>query len=180
MHVMEAACWNLLQIDFLSPHSLPSLYTKTMLSLCAMASFAESGDQHMPRTTYVFDPFGSAGLVENLSRRSPFSSHKCTTRSVVTMASRRLLADQQMPVTLAMLSCGAWIVFKWRSCMATAAPSEDRHGRCDGGVLWGSHVRWAHGPCERTEHTAFARLPRRAPWPRNADAPIHRYGEGVR
>ena len=25
MHVIEDACWNLLQIDFLSPHSWPSL-----------------------------------------------------------------------------------------------------------------------------------------------------------
>ena len=32
----------------------------------------------------------------------PFSSQRCTTRSVVTIARRRLLADQQMPVTFAM------------------------------------------------------------------------------
>ena len=112
MHVIDEPCWNLLQIDFLSPQSLPSLYTKTMLSLCATASFDESGDQAMPRTTYVLAPLGSAGLVENLSRRSPRSSHRCTTRSVVTMANFLLLADQQMPVTFAMPSWGAWIVFR--------------------------------------------------------------------
>ena len=50
-HVTDDACWNLLQIDFLSPHSVPSLYTKTMLSDCAIASFDESGDHAIPRTT---------------------------------------------------------------------------------------------------------------------------------
>jgi hypothetical protein len=83
-----------------------------MLSDWATASFEQSGDQAIPLTTYDFEPFGSAGLVENLSRRSPFSSHKCTTRSVVTMASRRLLEDQEMAVTLAIVSCGAYTVFR--------------------------------------------------------------------
>ena len=105
-------CGNLLQIDFLSPHSAPSLYTNTILSLCAIASLHESGDQAIPRTMYVFGPFASPGFVENLSRRSPFSSQRWTTRSVVTIASRRLLADQHMAVTLAIPSWGAWIVFR--------------------------------------------------------------------
>jgi hypothetical protein len=50
MEVTGDACWNLLQMLFLSPHSEPSLYTKAMLSLCAMASFVLSGDHAMPRT----------------------------------------------------------------------------------------------------------------------------------
>ena len=149
MHVMEEPCWNLLQIDFLSPHSAPSLYTNTILSLCATASFDESGDQAIPRTTYVFVPLASAGFVENLSRRSPRSSHRCTTRSVVTIASRRLLADQQMPVTFAMPSCGAWMVLRCRlRKRAVSGRSEPEGGsggcghrgcNCDQGVQLHEH-----------------------------------------
>ena len=68
--VIGEACKNLLQIDFLSPHSNPSLYTKTMLSLWAMASLEESGEKCMALTTYVLGPL-SAGFVENLSTGSP-------------------------------------------------------------------------------------------------------------
>ena len=89
------------------PLSLLTLYTNTILSDCATASLEQSGDQAMPRTTYVLAALASAGLVENLSLRSPFSSQRWTTLSVVTIASRRLLDDQQMEVTLAMVSCGA-------------------------------------------------------------------------
>ena len=77
-----------MQMDFLSPHSTPSLYTKTMLSLWAMASLVESGLNAMPRTTKFFGPSGLDGLVENLSRLSPLSSKSWTTRSVVTAAMR--------------------------------------------------------------------------------------------
>lgn len=48
--VMADCWWNLLQMDFLSPHSSPSLYTNTMLSLCPMASLVPSGEKAMPRT----------------------------------------------------------------------------------------------------------------------------------
>ena len=86
-------CKNLLQMDFLSPHSKPSLYTNTMLSLCAMASLAESGENAIPRTTKFLTPSGCAGLVENLSLRSPFSSKSWTTLSVVTAAMRLEFGD---------------------------------------------------------------------------------------
>jgi len=79
---------NLLHMDFLSPHSLPSLYTKTILSLCATASFVESGENARPRTRNVFGPAGSEGLVLNLSRLVPASSKSWTTRSTVTHAMR--------------------------------------------------------------------------------------------
>jgi hypothetical protein len=54
--VTGALCGNLLQMDFLSPHSSPSLYTKTMLSLCAMARRVLSGEKAMPRTRKVLGP----------------------------------------------------------------------------------------------------------------------------
>ena len=44
---------NLLQMDFLSFQSEPSLYTKTMLSLCATASFWLSGENSIALTMYV-------------------------------------------------------------------------------------------------------------------------------
>jgi hypothetical protein len=44
----------------------------------------------------------SAGFVENLSRRSPFSSNRWTMRSVVTAASRMLLGAQHSAVTRCM------------------------------------------------------------------------------
>ena len=84
-------CRNLLQMLFLSPHSAPSLYTKTMLSLCPMASFVEQGENAMPRTTKFFGPSLCAGFVLNLSRFAPESSNICTTRSVVTAARRLAL-----------------------------------------------------------------------------------------
>ena len=64
-----------------------------MLSLCAIASFAESGENAIPRTTKFLRPSGDAGFVENLSRRSPSSSKSCTTRSVVTAAMRFEFGD---------------------------------------------------------------------------------------
>ncbi len=66
------------------------LYTNTMLSLCAIASFVESGEKAIARTMYVLGLLASAGLVLNLSRFSPFSSNKYTTLSVETPASREL------------------------------------------------------------------------------------------
>lgn len=60
------------------------------------------GQQPGPRTLTL----ASAGLVENLSRRSPCSSYSSTTRSAVHTAKRPLLADQAMQVTRAVPSCG--------------------------------------------------------------------------
>lgn len=90
--VIDVVCKNLLHIDFLSPHSSPSLYTNTMLSLWAMASFVESGENCMALTTYVFGPL-SAGFVENLSICSPWSLNNLTTLSIPHTANLRLLGE---------------------------------------------------------------------------------------
>ena len=90
--VMGEVCKNLLHMVFLSPHSSPSLYTKTILSLWAIANLVESGEKLMALTTYVFGPL-SAGLVENLSAGRPWSSNSRTTRSDPQTASLRLLGE---------------------------------------------------------------------------------------
>lgn len=54
----------------------------------------------------VFPTFMSAGLVENLSLRSPCSSYSRTTLSTVQTANLALFWDQAMQVTLAEPSCG--------------------------------------------------------------------------
>jgi len=41
---------NLLQIDFLSPHSIPILYINTILSDWATAIFSESGENYIALT----------------------------------------------------------------------------------------------------------------------------------
>lgn len=87
-------CANLLQIAFLSPQLSPILYTKTILSDCATASFVESGPKAKDLMIYDRLPFsGWLGLVENLSRLSPFSSNKRIVRSEVPTASFTLLGD---------------------------------------------------------------------------------------
>lgn len=48
-----------------------------------------------------------ASWVSGLAVLAVGANSQLTTRSVVTMASFRLLEDQQMPVTLAIFSCGA-------------------------------------------------------------------------
>ena len=73
-----------------APCSPAHLYTKTALSLWAIASLVESGENCMPRTTYAGCAAASAALVLNLSRLSPFSSNKFTTLSAVTAASLEL------------------------------------------------------------------------------------------
>ena len=108
-------CRNLLQMLFLSPHSAPSLYTKTMLSLCPTASFVEQGEKAMPRTTKFFGPSLCAGFVLNLSRFAPESSNICTTRSVVT-AARRL--------ALGLLRARASSVTRWDA--SSESPSDER------------------------------------------------------
>lgn len=60
----------------------------------------------------------SAGLVENLSFRSPFSSNSCTNRSVVQTARRLPLSAQHTAVTLVMPGLGVVKVFSCLSCMA--------------------------------------------------------------
>ena len=79
--------------DRLSPRGRPPRPTHTAHS---------HGQQPGPRTLTL----ASAGLVENLSRRSPCSSYSSTTRSAVHTAKRPLLADQAMQVTRAVPSCG--------------------------------------------------------------------------
>ena len=60
-----------------------------------------------PRARYTgaLFTFMSAGLVENLSLRSPCSSYSSTTRSTVQTANLALLWDQAMQVTFAAPSC---------------------------------------------------------------------------
>ena len=140
---------------FFSPHSAPScaerkhgrctwcgkshhhprrtLYTNTMLSLCAIASMVESGLHAIPVTMYVLAPCESwleactaaspctcrycsltfsAGFVEKRSLRSPASSYTCTTRSAVTTASFWLLGENTTDDTVAMPSLGSCSVFR--------------------------------------------------------------------
>jgi hypothetical protein len=65
-----------------------------MLSLCATASFVESGENAMPLTRYMPGPLESAALVLNLSFLSPASSNKWITLSAVAAASLPLYAWQ--------------------------------------------------------------------------------------
>ena len=87
IQVTDEDCGNLLQIIFLSVQVVPNLYTYTILSLWATANLVESGLKAIARIVYeVFPLDGSLGLVENLSRRSPFSSNKIIVRSDVATA----------------------------------------------------------------------------------------------
>lgn len=69
-----------------------------MLSDCATAIFVESGLKAMDLIMYDFLPVdGSCGFVENLSRRSPFSSNKRICLSDVATASFKLFGAQARP-----------------------------------------------------------------------------------
>mmetsp|Transcript_13976 Transcript_13976/g.52184 ORF Transcript_13976/g.52184 Transcript_13976/m.52184 type:complete len:200 (+) Transcript_13976:1904-2503(+) len=107
---------NLLQMLLRSPQSAPSLYTKTMLSLCAIASFVLSGLNAIAFTRYVFGPF-SAGFVANLSRFSPLSSNSVTTRSTVHTARRMLFGDHATAMILPSAPVGSTTVFRCVRCI---------------------------------------------------------------